>query len=134
MSQLGNYNSQLTGQGMFDVGRLKDGETVLISGAAGSVGLVSLFVSLLTLIDKVATQIALAHPKCKVIAIAGTDAKCQKLRDLGCHQVLNYKADSFKSDFRKIGLLDVFFDNGGLTRVMTLGLMGQSVDRRLTWL
>lgn len=27
--------------GMFDVGRLKDGETVCISGAAGSVGLVS---------------------------------------------------------------------------------------------
>jgi len=26
---------------MFDVGRLKDGDTVLISGAAGSVGLVS---------------------------------------------------------------------------------------------
>lgn len=27
--------------GIFDVGRLKDGETVVISGAAGSVGLVS---------------------------------------------------------------------------------------------
>lgn len=27
--------------GMFDIGRLKDGETVCISGAAGSVGLVS---------------------------------------------------------------------------------------------
>jgi len=26
--------------GMFDVGRLKDGETVCVSGAAGSVGLV----------------------------------------------------------------------------------------------
>lgn len=27
--------------GMFDIGRLKDGETIVISGAAGSVGLVS---------------------------------------------------------------------------------------------
>lgn len=28
-------------QGMFDIGRLKDGDVVCISGAAGSVGLVS---------------------------------------------------------------------------------------------
>lgn len=27
--------------GMFDVGKIKDGETVCVSGAAGSVGLVS---------------------------------------------------------------------------------------------
>ena len=29
-----------TNQGLFDIGELKDGETVVISGAAGSVGLV----------------------------------------------------------------------------------------------
>ena len=31
---------------MFDIGRLKDGDTVVISGAAGSVGLVRLVLSL----------------------------------------------------------------------------------------
>jgi hypothetical protein len=30
----------LTFQGMFDIGRLKDGDHVVVSGAAGSVGLV----------------------------------------------------------------------------------------------
>ncbi|GMK56318.1 hypothetical protein CspeluHIS016_0301580 [Cutaneotrichosporon spelunceum] len=86
--------------GMLDVGRLKDGETVCISGAAGSVGLI-------------ATQIALAHKRCKVIAIAGSQDKVDELKALGCKTVLNYKEDGFARNLRKAGRIDVYFDNVG---------------------
>ena len=32
---------------------------------------------------------------------------------MGCHAVLNYKDANFKKEFRKVGLVDVYFDNGG---------------------
>ncbi|ORY28051.1 hypothetical protein BCR39DRAFT_536430 [Naematelia encephala] len=86
--------------GIFDIGRLKDGEKVVISGAAGSVGLI-------------VTQIAIAHPKCTVIAIAGTPDKCAELEKLGCHTVLNYRDPNFRKAFKKVGLIDVYFDNVG---------------------
>jgi len=86
--------------GMFDIGRLKDGDHVVVSGAAGSVGLI-------------ATQIALAHPKCKVTAIAGSNDKVAALRKLGCHNVLNYKDKSFKAKLQDVGLVDLYFDNVG---------------------
>lgn len=127
---------------MFDIGRLKDGDTVLISGAAGSVGLVRLSLSpflpcslslLLTipplplttqtplllpptipitiLKTQIACQIALAHPKCKVIALASS-SKIKQLEKLGCHAVLDYTKEGFKKELRKHGLIDVYFDNG----------------------
>ena len=51
----------------------------------------------------------------KVIAIAGSDEKCQWLeKDLGVDKALNYKSPSFYDDFKKeVGYLDVFFDNVG---------------------
>lgn len=85
---------------MFDIGRLKDGDTVLISAAAGSVGLV-------------ATQIALAHRKCTVAAIAGGKDKCAHLKQMGCHHVLDYKSPQFKNALRAVGPIDVYFDNVG---------------------
>jgi len=127
---------------MFDIGRLKDGDTVVISGAAGSVGMVSLssftdisqadtFPSIdlsqfcpvagrnwqgrspqLKCLSQIATQIALAHRKCRVIAIAGAPEKLDQLKQLGCHEVLNYKDADFKKKFRKLGLIDLYFDNG----------------------
>ncbi|CAK9783330.1 NAD(P)-binding protein [Cutaneotrichosporon oleaginosum] len=86
--------------GMFDVGRLKDGETVCISGAAGSVGLI-------------ATQIAVAHKRCKVIAIVGSQDKVDQLKALGCEIVLNYKQEGFAGRLRAAGRIDVYFDNVG---------------------
>ncbi|KAL1412430.1 hypothetical protein Q8F55_000175 [Vanrija albida] len=86
--------------GIFDIGRLKDGETVVISGAAGSVGLI-------------VTQIAVAHPHCKVVAIAGSQDKCEKLRELGAHVVLNYNQQGFAGRLRAVGNVDVYFDNVG---------------------
>jgi len=61
---------------------------------------------------QIATQLALAHPKCKVIAIAGSADKCAKLKAMGCHAALNYKDADFQKQFRKVGLVDVYFDNG----------------------
>lgn len=61
---------------------------------------------------QIATQIALAHAKCKVIAIAGSKEKCAELKKLGVHHVLDYKDPSFKKEFKACGLVDLYFDNG----------------------
>lgn len=38
---------------------------------------------------------------------------------MGCHAVLNYKDPNFKKDFRKVGLVDIYFDNGESTIVFS---------------
>lgn len=75
-------------QGILDVGKLKEGETCVVSGAAGSVG------SLVCQIAKIKGA--------KVIAIAGTPEKCDWLeKDLGVDKALNYKSSTFVEDFKK---------------------------------
>lgn len=61
---------------------------------------------------QIATQIALAHPKCKVVAIAGSADKCAKLKEMGCHAVINYKDQGWQKQLKQVGLVDVYFDNG----------------------
>jgi NADPH-dependent curcumin reductase CurA len=63
------------------------------------------------LIHQIACQIALSHPKCKVIALASS-SKIKQLEKLGCHSVLDYTKEGFKKELRKEGLIDVYFDNG----------------------
>jgi NADPH-dependent curcumin reductase CurA len=63
------------------------------------------------LTTQIACQIALAHPKCKVIALASS-SKIKQLEKLGCHAVLDYTKPGFKKELRKEGLIDVYFDNG----------------------
>ncbi|BGP34474.1 hypothetical protein JCM10296v2_006295 [Rhodotorula toruloides] len=94
----------MTGQtaywGIHDVGKIKPGETVVVSGAAGAVG-------------SIACQLAKIHG-CKVVAIAGGKDKCRWLKeDLGIETVLDYKDAEFKKKFRETGYLDVYFDNVG---------------------
>ncbi|WRT70878.1 uncharacterized protein IL334_007877 [Kwoniella shivajii] len=86
--------------GLFEIGKIKNGDHVVISGAAGAVG-------------QVATQIAIAHPKCTVTAIAGSKEKLDYLKKLGAHNVLNYKDSDFTKQFKNVGLIDVYFDNVG---------------------
>ncbi|WWC72746.1 uncharacterized protein I206_106710 [Kwoniella pini CBS 10737] len=86
--------------GLFEIGQLKDGDHVVISGAAGAVG-------------QIATQIAAAHSKCTVTAIAGSNEKLEYLKKLGAHNVLNYKDSDFKEKFRELKQIDVYFDNVG---------------------
>ncbi|KIJ62805.1 hypothetical protein HYDPIDRAFT_113911 [Hydnomerulius pinastri MD-312] len=87
--------------GLNDVGQLKSGETLLVSGAAGAVG------SLVCQLGKRAGA--------KVIALAGSPDKCAWLeKELGVDKALNYKSDTFREDFKEaVGYLDVFFDNVG---------------------
>jgi NADPH-dependent curcumin reductase CurA len=95
----------LTGYfGMLEVGQPKAGENILISGAAGAVG-------------SVAGQVAKSAVECNLVGIAGSDEKCQWLRDeLGFDKTINYKTCTDMSAAISAacpGGIDVFFDNVG---------------------
>ncbi len=89
--------------GLMRIGKPKKGETVVVSGAAGAVGVV-------------AGQIAKIHG-CYVVGIAGSDEKVKTLKDeFGFDEVINYKTtkDLNKSiaDACPKGV-DVYYDNVG---------------------
>lgn len=87
-------------QGLRDIGQIKPGETLVVSGAAGSVG-------------SMACQLG-KRAGAKVYAIAGSTDKCEWLeKEVGVDKAFNYKSPTFREDFKKIGYLDVFFDNVG---------------------
>ncbi|KAL0955011.1 hypothetical protein HGRIS_003933 [Hohenbuehelia grisea] len=86
--------------GLKDVGKIKAGETLLVSGAAGSVG---------AIVCQLGKKLG-----AKVYAIAGTPDKCEWLeKELGVVKAFNYKSPTFAKDLRAMGYLDVFFDNVG---------------------
>ncbi len=99
--------------GMLDVARAKEGETVVVSAAAGATG-------------SVAAQIARIR-RCRVIGIAGGPDKCRWLTgDLGLDAVIDHRAEDL--DARLAALcpagVDVYFDNvGGRTLDVLLGRM-----------
>ena len=88
--------------GLLDLGQPKDGDTVLISSAAGPVG---------------ATAGQIARMKgCKVVGIAGSKEKCDYLKTLGFDGAINYRETA---DIRAAiaqacpGGVDIYFDNVG---------------------
>lgn len=87
--------------GLDDIAKVKPGEIMVVSGAAGAVG-------------SIACQIG-KRQGAKVIAIAGTDEKCQWLeKELGVDKALNYNSPTFQKEFvDAVDYLDVFFDNVG---------------------
>ena len=88
--------------GMLDVGRPEPGQTVVVSGAAGSVG-------------NVAGQIARIKG-CRVIGIAGGAEKCRWLVDeLGFDAAIDYKGEDVRAKLKEHAPdgVDVFFDNVG---------------------
>ncbi|KAJ3997428.1 hypothetical protein F5050DRAFT_1429842 [Lentinula boryana] len=86
--------------GLKDIGQVKAGETLVVSGAAGAVG-------------SMVCQLGL-RAGAKVYAIAGSQDKCEWLeKEIGVTKAINYKGPSFRQDFREIGYLDVYFDNVG---------------------
>jgi NADPH-dependent curcumin reductase len=91
--------------GLLDVGRIKAGDTVVVSGAAGAVG-------------GVAGQIAKLSG-CRVIGIAGGQEKCGTLlADFGFDAAIDYKSENLRQALREHAPhgVDVFFDNvGGAT-------------------
>ncbi|MFD0262860.1 NADP-dependent oxidoreductase [Kitasatospora indigofera] len=88
--------------GLLDVGALKEGETVVVSGAAGAVG-------------TMAGQIAKVKG-CRVIGIAGGADKCAMLtEELGFDAAIDYRADDVRKALRELAPdgVDVYFDNVG---------------------
>jgi NADPH-dependent curcumin reductase CurA len=88
--------------GMFDVAQPKEGETVVVSGAAGAVG-------------SVAGQIGKIMG-CRVVGIAGGPEKCAWITDeLGFDAWIDYKSEDVAARLRETcpDGIDVFFDNVG---------------------
>ncbi|KAG5725371.1 putative NADP-dependent oxidoreductase yfmJ [Termitomyces sp. T112] len=86
--------------GVKDVAQVKEGDIMVVSGAAGSVG-------------AIACQLG-KRAGAKVYGIAGSPDKCDWLvKELCIDGAFNYKSETFREDFKKIGYVDVFFDNVG---------------------
>jgi hypothetical protein len=88
--------------GLLEVGQPKSGETLLVSGAAGSVG---------SLVGQIAKIKGL-----RVVGIAGTDEKCNWLREeLAFDAAVNYKQAEFKKQLKTAcpNGVDIYFENVG---------------------
>ncbi|MGB0132323.1 NADP-dependent oxidoreductase [Dokdonella sp.] len=88
--------------GILEVGKLKSGDTVVVSGAAGAVG-------------QVVGQIAKIKG-CTVVGIAGGADKCRYVtEDLGFDAAIDYKSEDVKEGLKKHCPkgIDVYFDNVG---------------------
>jgi NADPH-dependent curcumin reductase CurA len=87
--------------GLLEIGQVKAGDFVVVSGAAGATG-------------SVVGQIAKLKGA-TVLGLAGEDSKVRWLKEeLGFDEALNYKDPDFVKKFRAAtkGLIDVYFDNG----------------------
>jgi len=102
--------------GLLEIGKMKSGEQVFVSTAAGSVG-------------ALAVQIAKLKG-CAVIGSTGSDDKVAWLQSLGLDAVINYKKEPIRDALEKATPkgIDVYFDNVGgdhleaaLRRMNTLG-------------
>ncbi len=89
--------------GLLEVGKLQEGENVLVSAAAGAVG-------------SIVCQIAKIK-NCKVYGTTGSDDKCSWLEnEIGIDKAINYKkVENLIPEYRSTieGGIDVYFDNVG---------------------
>jgi NADPH-dependent curcumin reductase CurA len=88
--------------GLLDIGKPKEGETLVVSAAAGAVG------SLVGQIGKI--------KGCRVVGLAGSDDKCGWLtKDLGFDAVINYKKEKVLAALKQHCPkgIDIYFDNVG---------------------
>src|SRR5690242_3262572 len=88
--------------GLLDVGKLKEGETVVVSGAAGAVG-------------SIVGQIAKLKG-CRAVGIAGGPEKCEWItEELGFDAAIDYKLGDIRGALRQAtpDRIDVYFDNVG---------------------
>ena len=89
-------------QGLVEIGKPEAGETLVVSGAAGSVG-------------SMVGQIAKAEGL-RVVGTAGTDEKCRWLTDeLGFDAAINYKSDDLAANIKAATPdgVDLYFENTG---------------------
>jgi NADPH-dependent curcumin reductase CurA len=88
--------------GLTDVGHPHEGDTVVVSAAAGSVG---------HIVGQIANALG-----CQVTGVAGSDEKCRTLVDeLGFAAAINRKDEDFRDQFKAAtpDRIDVYFDNTG---------------------
>lgn len=100
---------------LMDRAALKAGETVLVLGAAGGVG-------------TAAIQIAKAAGA-RVIAAAGSDAKCQACKALGADAAINYTTQNLRDELKALTEgkgPDVIYDPVG-------GDMAEAAFRSIAW-
>ncbi|MCH5375808.1 MAG: NADP-dependent oxidoreductase [Planctomycetes bacterium] len=99
--------------GILDIGLIKEGETVLVSGAAGAVG------SLVGQIAKIRG--------CRVVGIAGGPEKCAYItQELGFDAAIDYKSENLHDALKHTCPkgIDVYFDNvGGETLDAALAML-----------
>jgi NADPH-dependent curcumin reductase CurA len=89
--------------GLIDVGKIKEGDVVVVSGAAGATG-------------STVGQIAKIKDAAKVIGIAGGPQKCEWIADeLGFDETIDYKNENVAARLREAAPegIDLFFDNVG---------------------
>ena len=117
---------------LFEFGRLKAGETVLIQAGAGGVGLAAI-------------QLA-KEAGATVLATASNDEKLERLKEFGLDYGINYKTEDFVARARKLSGgsgVDLVVDSVGTTlpgsvattgyrgRVIQVGNAGRPEDHRL---
>ena len=117
---------------LFEFGRLKAGETVLIQAGAGGVGLA-------------AVQLA-KQAGATVLATASSDEKLERLKEFGLDHGINYKTEDFVARARELSGgrgVDLVVDSVGTTlpgsvaatgyrgRVIQVGNAGRPEDHRL---
>jgi NADPH-dependent curcumin reductase CurA len=73
--------------GLFEVGKIKAGDIVVVSAAAGAVG-------------ELAIQLA-KNAGCTVIGVAGGQDKCDYVKSIGADAVIDYKQGKFLDSLRK---------------------------------
>jgi len=89
-------------QGLMNIGKPKAGETLVVSGAAGSVG---------SMVGQLAKAEGLT-----VVGTAGSDDKCRWLEDeLGFDKAINYKSDDLAEQMLEATPqgVDLYFENTG---------------------
>jgi NADPH2:quinone reductase len=117
---------------LFELGRLKAGETVLVQAGAGGVGLAAI-------------QLA-KRAGATVLATASSDDKLARLKEFGLDHGINYKTDDFVARAQDVTGgrgVDVVIETVGTTlrgsvectgyrgRVIQVGNAGREQDRRL---
>lgn len=99
--------------GLKEIGQIKEGDTLVVSAAAGAVG-------------SITAQIG-KNLGCRVVGIAGSDDKCQWLRETaGLDAVINYRKAPIAESLAAAcpDGIDVYFDNvGGETLEAALDLI-----------
>ena len=106
--------------GMLDVGKLKPGDSVVVSGAAGATG-------------SVAAQIAKIKGASKVVGIAGGARKCRWLTDeAGLDAAIDYKSEDVRRRLREECPkgIDLYFDNVG-GEILDAALLNMAIHGRV---